>query len=90
MSGAWLEAEVDSIESRAELRTDFETVASPPMTISPDTTVSDAIDQFQAEHQELALVFEDGTVVGLVTVTDLLEEVVGDIQDSMDAAAGVA
>ncbi|EMA11314.1 IMP dehydrogenase [Haloarcula vallismortis] len=69
---------------------DLETVASPPMTISPDTTVSDAIDQFQAERQELALVFEDGAVVGLMTVTDLLEEVVGDIQDPMDAAAGVA
>jgi IMP dehydrogenase len=69
---------------------DLEEVASPPMTMSPETTVSDAIDQFQAERQELALVFEDGEVVGLVTVTDLLEEVVGDIQDPMDAEAGVA
>jgi len=69
---------------------DLEAVASPPMTMSPDTTVSDAIDQFQAERQELAFVLEDGEVVGLVTVTDLLEEVVGDIQDPMDAAAGVA
>jgi len=69
---------------------DLEAVASPPMTMSSDTTVSDAIDQFQAERQELAFVLEDGEVVGLVTVTDLLEEVVGDIQDPMDAAAGVA
>ncbi|EMA16457.1 CNNM domain-containing protein [Haloarcula marismortui] len=70
-------------------RIDLEAVASPPMTMSPDTTVSDAIDQFQAERQELAFVLEDGDVVGLVTVTDLLEEVVGDIQDPMDAEAGV-
>ncbi|MDT3433477.1 hemolysin family protein [Haloarcula sp. 1CSR25-25] len=69
---------------------DLEAVASPPMTMSPDTTVSDAVDQFQAERQELAFVLEDGAVVGLVTVTDLLEEVVGDIQDPMDAEAGVA
>ncbi len=70
-------------------RIDLEAVASPRMTMSPDTTVSDAIDQFQAERQELAFVREDGDVVGLVTVTDLLEEVVGDRQDPMDAEAGV-
>ncbi|AWB27339.1 CNNM domain-containing protein [Halococcoides cellulosivorans] len=63
---------------------DFETVAAPPMTLSPDVDVSDAVDQFQAEHQELALVIEDGRVVGMVTVTDLLEAVMGDIEDPID------
>jgi len=63
---------------------DFEAVAAPPMTLSPDVDVSDAIDQFQAEHQELALVIEDGSVVGMVTVTDLLEAVMGDIEDPID------
>lgn len=43
-----------------------------------------AIDQFQAENQELALVIEDGDVSGLVTVTDLLEAVMGDIEDPLD------
>jgi len=46
--------------------------------------VSDAVDQFQAENQEFALVIEDGEVVGLVTVTDLLEAVMGDIEDPLD------
>jgi CBS domain containing-hemolysin-like protein len=46
--------------------------------------VSDAIDQFQTERQELALVIEDGEVVGLVTVTDLLETIIGDIEDPLD------
>jgi CBS domain containing-hemolysin-like protein len=54
------------------------------MTLSPDTDVSDAIDQFQTERQELALVIEDGEVVGLVTVTDLLETIIGDIEDPLD------
>ncbi|WP_247004626.1 CNNM domain-containing protein [Halosolutus gelatinilyticus] len=65
-------------------RIDFEAAAVPPMTLSPDTDVSDAIDQFQAEHQELALVIEDGAVVGLVTITDLLESIVGDVEDPID------
>jgi len=63
---------------------DFAELAAPPMTLSPDTDVSDAVDQFQAENQELALVIEDGDVVGLVTVTDLLEAVMGDIEDPLD------
>ena len=63
---------------------DFTELAAPPMTISPDTSVSDAIDQFQTENQELALVIQGGEVVGLVTVTDLLESVMGDIEDPLD------
>jgi len=78
---------------------DFAELAAPPMTLSPDTDVSDAVDQFQAENQELALVIEDseersssssrtqsgdGNVTGLVTVTDLLEAVMGDIEDPLD------
>jgi len=63
---------------------DFEALAAPPMTMSPDTDVSDAIDQFQAETQELALVIEDGAVIGMVTVTDLLESITGDIEDPID------
>jgi IMP dehydrogenase len=69
---------------------DLEAVAAPPMTMSADTSVSDAIDRFQAESQELAVVLEDGEVLGLLTVTDALEAVVGDIRDPMDEQAGVA
>ena len=68
----------------AEGTLDFESVAAPPMTVSPDVDVSDAIDRFQAENQELALVIEDGAVVGMVTVTDLLESVTGEIEDPLD------
>jgi CBS domain containing-hemolysin-like protein len=72
---------------RANLATDdvdFTELAAPPMTLSPDVDVSDAVDQFQAENQELALVLEDGDVVGMVTVTDLFESVMGDIEDPID------
>jgi CBS domain containing-hemolysin-like protein len=63
---------------------DFMELAAPPMTVSPDVDVSDAIDQFQTESQELALVIEDGEVLGMVTITDLLESVMGDIEDPID------
>jgi CBS domain containing-hemolysin-like protein len=49
-----------------------------------DTALASVGDQFQAERQELALVIEDGEVVGTVTVTDTLEAVMGDIEDPID------
>jgi len=64
---------------------DLAELAAPPVTLSPDADVSDAIDQFQAEKQELALVIEDGDVIGMVTITDLLESVTGDIEDPIDS-----
>ncbi|WP_232687518.1 CNNM domain-containing protein [Halobacterium zhouii] len=63
----------------------FEEIAAPPMTLSPETSVSDAIDQFQAERQELALVVSEGNVVGLLTGTDAFEEVMGEMEDPLDA-----
>ena len=79
---------VDTREKLLDGDLDFEALAAPPMTLSPDVDVSDAIDQFQAENQELALVIEDGEVVGMVTVTDLLESIMGDIEDPIDVAFG--
>jgi CBS domain containing-hemolysin-like protein len=74
-------------EAFADGSLDLSDIAAPPMTLSPDVDVSDAIDQFQVEHQELALVVEDGDVVGMVTVTDCLESVMGDVDDPIDTEA---
>ncbi|WP_435064120.1 CNNM domain-containing protein [Halobaculum sp. EA56] len=76
--------EVDRI---ADPDPDLREVAAPPMTLSPDATVSDAIDRFQVEGQELALVVSDGEIRGLVTATDAFEEVMGDLEDPMDRRA---
>ncbi|AQL42641.1 hypothetical protein BV210_07925 [Halorientalis sp. IM1011] len=66
--------------------TSLEDLATPPLTVPADTTVSDFIDRCQAENQELALVTEDDTVVGLLTATDAFEEITGQLEDPMDLA----
>jgi CBS domain containing-hemolysin-like protein len=66
----------------------FADIAAPPVTMAPETTVSDAFDQFQTEGQELALVLRDGEVVGLLTATDALEAVMGQLEDPLDHRAG--
>ncbi len=76
------------IDDLREGRTSLEALAAPPMTLPADLTISEAIDRFQDEHQELALVVEDDTVVGLVTATDALEAVMGEIEDPLDVAVG--
>ena len=63
----------------------FAEIAAPPMTLSAEASVSDAYDQFQAQAQELALVIAAGEVVGLVTATDALEAVMGQLEDPLDA-----
>ena len=63
---------------------DVEAVAEPPMTLPADEEISDAIDRFQAEGQELALVENDGEIVGLLTATDAFEQVMGELEDPID------
>jgi CBS domain containing-hemolysin-like protein len=60
-------------------------VAVESLTVDASLAVSELIDRFQAAGQELALVTEDGSVVGLVTVTDALEAITGEVTDPLDA-----
>ncbi|QLD85022.1 HlyC/CorC family transporter [Natronomonas halophila] len=84
----YVPAVLDRIDEIRAEETTFEEIAAPPMTVSPETSVSDAIDQFQAESQELALVISEGEVVGLVTATDAFEAVMGELEDPLDEAMG--
>lgn len=56
----------------------------PRMVVSKELPVSELIDRFQEEHQELALVQEDGKTIGLVTLTDALETIIGSAKDPLD------
>ncbi|SMO49184.1 CNNM domain-containing protein [Fodinibius sediminis] len=55
--------------------------------VADDMPVSDLIDFFQHHHQELALVTSEQRTVGLVTLTDALEAIVGHAEDPTDLKA---
>ncbi len=73
--------EYDALKSDDRSLTD---IAHEPMSIAGDTSVSDAIDLFQAQNQELALVLDGSEVIGLVTATDAFEAVLGELEDPID------
>jgi CBS domain containing-hemolysin-like protein len=75
---------IDHYEALQTGEESFESIATPATTVAAGTSISDAFDQFQAEDQELALVLQDGAVVGLVTATDAVEAVMGDLEDPLD------
>ncbi|MBB6647314.1 CNNM domain-containing protein [Halobellus ruber] len=79
---------IDRVDDLREGTATLEDVAAPPMTLSPETPISEAVDGFQAERQELALVVDDGEVAGLLTATDAFEAVMGDLEDPLDVETG--
>lgn len=59
-------------------------LAHNPLVVSGDTAVSHLIDTLQQYQTELALVEEDEEVIGLLTLTDALEQIVGPSEDPLD------
>jgi putative hemolysin len=60
-------------------------IARPLVAVAPDMPIGEAFSQMMKEHVHLALVRDSGGVVcGIVTLEDILEEIVGDIQDEFD------
>ncbi len=60
-------------------------IAHPPLFIPAGKTADDLMKQFQQEKRHMGIVVNEfGGVMGLVTLEDLLEEVVGEIVDETD------
>jgi CBS domain containing-hemolysin-like protein len=66
----------------------LEDAIRPVFELPPDLPVLAALARFRRKRQHLALVrAADGPVLGIVTLEDVLEEIVGEIEDEHDAPA---
>ncbi len=72
-------------------RIDVAALASPPWFIPDSTTLQEQLQAFRQRREHFALVVDEyGSLLGIVTLEDILEEIVGDIADEHDVAvAGV-
>jgi Mg2+/Co2+ transporter CorB len=70
---------------------DVVALAAAPWFIPDTTTLQDQLHAFRARREHFALVVDEyGTLLGVVTLEDILEEIVGDIRDEHDVpVAGV-
>lgn len=65
---------------------DLRTVMRPPTLVPANMPISQLLQEFRLSKQHLALVQDEyGTTLGIVTMEDVLEELVGSVQDEFDA-----
>ena len=88
---------LDEISGVVELRDllgeagTVQTRARPPLLLPDTLGLFDALRRFRTEHEGLAVVMAEGdTVEGIVTLQDLLDEIVGSVAQDTGVRAGAA
>ena len=65
---------------------DLEEVSRKPYFVPETTTLQEQLDAFKIKQEHFALVVDEyGSIQGLVTMEDILEEIVGEIEDEYDS-----
>ncbi|MEE2691368.1 MAG: HlyC/CorC family transporter [Pseudomonadota bacterium] len=65
---------------------DLAAIARPPYFVPETTTLQEQLDAFKRKQEHFALVVDEyGAIMGLVTLEDILEEIVGEIEDEHDS-----
>ena len=65
---------------------DLEKIARAPYYAPETNTLQEQLDAFQSNQEHFALVVDEyGSLMGLVTLEDILEEIVGEIEDEYDS-----
>ena len=73
------------LRSASGPRPELRTLLRSPVYIPESMTVDDLLHEFQRRKVHIAIVLDEyGGTAGLVTIEDLLEEIVGEIQDEYD------
>ena len=69
---------------------DWEKLMRPPLFVPENKKIDDLLEDIQERHIHIAIVVDEyGSCCGLVTLEDVLEEVIGDIKDEFDDASEI-
>jgi Mg2+/Co2+ transporter CorB len=70
----------------APQKIDLAAISRPPHFTPETTTLQEQLDNFKTKQEHFALVVDEyGAIMGLVTLEDILEEIVGEIEDEYDS-----
>jgi magnesium and cobalt transporter len=73
------------VDTNGNTTFNVESILRPPLFIPKTKKVSDLLQTFKLQKTHIAIVVDEyGLTAGLVTIEDILEEIVGDIQDEYD------
>src|SRR3546814_14942341 len=68
---------------------DISALAAQPWFIPDSTSLLDQLQAFRERREHFAVVVDEyGALMGIVTLEDILEDIVGDIDDEHDAVVG--
>jgi CBS domain containing-hemolysin-like protein len=78
----------DLLVAQRKGETDLRKLARPLERVPESMLIDELLEGLRRKREHLALVIDEhGTVVGLITLEDVLEEIVGEIQDEFDPEA---
>jgi CBS domain containing-hemolysin-like protein len=67
---------------------DLRSIARPIARVSESTRVDEVLREMRGKRRHIALVLDEhGTVIGLLTLEDIIEQIIGEIEDEFDVAA---
>ena len=75
----------DMVGISSDAQFDLCSIARPPKKVPENMPISKLLRHFQATQQLLAIVVDEfGNVIGIVTLENVLEEIIGDVDDEFD------
>ena len=66
------------------VKTDLNDSIEKPFIVSPNVTIDELVDGFQKQRKQIALVYRNNVLLGMVTMEDVLEELVGTISEKSE------
>lgn len=74
----------DFYENMLSGRRDFNNIVRPISFTTPDVKLSELMKQMQSQREHMMIVGSEGNALGLITREDIIEELLGDIDDKYD------